>query len=79
MMTRNEMIEFIKENPYVHISHPLFMEYEYIYSGSDEIIYDEYGYIFEDWYSSNDIRGRNGIRERIGNQWENGWYIKNDF
>ena len=31
-MTRNEMIEFIKNNPYVHITHVLFADDEYIYS-----------------------------------------------
>lgn len=31
-MTRTEMIEFIKENLYVHITYDLFSADEYIYS-----------------------------------------------
>lgn len=76
-MTRNEMIDFIKHNPRVHISHPLFAEDEYIYSDADRIVYDECGYIFENWDSVTDMwSGINGIRMRAGGMWEDGWYIK---
>ena len=75
-MNRLEMIDFIKSNPYIHISHPLFSHDEYIFSMNDGNVYDEQGYLFEDWYSPNNITGRNGIRERIGGSWETGWYIK---
>ena len=54
-MTRQEMIVFIIKNPNVHISHPLFADYEFIYSGSDGLVYDENGYVFEDWSSITDI------------------------
>lgn len=40
-MTRTEMIEFIKENPYVHITHDLFSTDEYIYSDIDGLVWDE--------------------------------------
>lgn len=75
-MTRTEMIEFIKENPYVHITHPLFSDYEYIYSGTDGIIYDEFGYVFETWDYFDMLRC--GIRLRTGGNWEDGWSIKDN-
>ena len=76
-MTRSEMIEFIKENPYVHITHPLFADDEHIYSDADGIVYDENGRIFENWDSVTDMwSGINGIRLRHGGAWEIGWYIK---
>ena len=75
-MTRNEMIEFIKENPFVNITHPLFAHDEYIFSMESGNVYDEAGYLFEDWYSPNDCTGWNGIRMRTGGKWEDGWYIK---
>ena len=78
-MSRDEMIKFIKENPYVHITHFLFDEFEYIYSDTDGIIRDEFGYIFEDWSSkTNMLHGHNGIRMRHDGDWEHGWSIKND-
>ena len=75
-MTRTEMIAFIRENPNIPISHPLFSPDEYIVALENENVIDEAGYLFEDWYSPNDITGWNGIRERIGGSWEDGWYIK---
>lgn len=77
IMTRDEMIKFIKENHFVPIAHHLFADDEYIYSDTNGIIHDENGYIFENWDSvSNMWSGINGIRMRIGGNWENGWYIK---
>ena len=76
-MTRDEMIAFIKENHYVHISHPLFDSDEYIYSDSNGIIRDESRLVFENWDSSTNMwSGINGIRIRTGGRWENDWYIK---
>lgn len=76
-MTRNEMIEFIEENPYVHITHTLFDDDEYIYSDTNGIVYDECGNIFENWDSvTNMWSGINGIRLRHGGIWEDGWHIK---
>lgn len=69
-MTRSEMIEFIKENPYVHITHPLFADDEFIYLDTDGIVRDENGYVFENGGNIN------GIRMRTGGMWENGWSIK---
>lgn len=75
-MTRDEMLAFIKENPYIHIRHSLFENYEYIYSGSDGIIYDEYGYIFENWET---IGRCDGLRIRVGGLWETGWSVTDTF
>lgn len=69
-MTRDEMIEFIKENPYVHITHSLFSDDEYIYSSTDGIVYDENRYVFENGDKVD------GIRMRTGGMWETGWSIK---
>ena len=75
-MTRTEMIKFIKENHFVHITHPLFTHDEYIFSVESGNVYDEKGYLFEDWFSTNDFSGWNGIRTRVKGKWEDGWYIK---
>lgn len=76
-MTRNEMIAFIKENHYIHITHPLFANDEYIYSDANGIIRDECGYVFENWDSTTNMwSGINGIRLRTGGRWETDWYIK---
>lgn len=76
-MTRTEMIEFIKKYPYVHITHNLFSDDEYIYSDIDGLVWDENGYLFENWDSVADMwSGNNGIRMRTGGMWEDGWYIK---
>ena len=76
-MTRTEMIEFVKENPYVHITHLLFDDSEYIYSADDGNVYEENGYLFENWDSVTDMwSGVNGIRMRTGGGWANGWRIK---
>lgn len=76
-MTRSEMIEFLKKNPYVNISHFLFAEDEFIYSDTSGLVYDENGRIFENWDSITDMwSGVNGIRLRTGGNWETGWYTK---
>lgn len=76
-MTRTEMIAFIKANPYVKITHTLFDSSEHIYSKEDGNVYDENGYLFENWDSVVDMwSGCNGIRMRQGGRWEDGWSIK---
>lgn len=74
-MIREEMVQLIKAYPYVKFTHYLFSEDEFIFSRDDGFIYDEKGYLFENWelFSAN-----NGIRRRVGGQWEDGWAIKND-
>lgn len=74
-MKRDEMIAFIKANPYHQISHTLFSDNEYIYAGYDGYVYDENGNLFETWY---DIGRWDGIRERCNGQWEDGWYVKTE-
>ena len=77
VMTRDEMIEFIAENPYIHITHDLFDVDEYIYSDIDGLVWDENGYLFENWDSITDMwSGANGLRMRTGGKWETGWHIK---
>lgn len=70
-MTRTEMIGFARENPYVKITHYLFSKDEYIYSKGDGCIYEEHGYLFEDFTSN----CNSGIRMRSGDLWEKGWYL----
>lgn len=70
-MTREEMIEFIKANPGVKVTHELFSADEYLYTAGIGNVYDENGYLFEDWHSP----FHNGLRMRTGGSWENGWQI----
>jgi hypothetical protein len=72
------MIAYIKANPYHQISHNLFDADEYIYYGYDGYVYDENGYLFEDWDNATKWTGHNGIRLRDGKEWENGWYVKKE-
>ena len=73
MITRNEAIAFMKANPYVRISHQLFEPNEYIYSAKDGCVYDENGYLFENWEPGS--HAHDGIRLRVGGAWENGWRV----
>ena len=72
-MNRTEMIAFIKANPYVKITHCLFDAREYIYLADDGCVYDENGYLFEDWDFCS--AAHNGLRMRKGGLWENGWSL----
>lgn len=74
VMTRDEMIAFIKENPNIKIKHEYFSPDEYIYSKENGDVYTEEGYLFEDWYNSK-FTGHNGIRMRKGDGWETGWSL----
>lgn len=71
-MTRTEMIEFIKENPNVKITHSLFAPDEYIYSLPNGVVYTEEGYLFEDWIVGS---YHSGIRARQGDLWEDDWSL----
>lgn len=70
-MTRMHMIEFLQENHNVPVKHFLFDESEFIYSVEDQCVYDENGYLFEDWHSIH----HDGIRIRKGGVWEDGWSL----
>lgn len=72
-MTRHEMIDFIKANHYVKITHTLFDPHEFIYSEENGEVYDENGFLFEDW---DNFSPYIGIRMRIGAPWESGWEAK---
>ncbi|MCM1215963.1 MAG: hypothetical protein NC548_15760 [Lachnospiraceae bacterium] len=67
-LTRTEMIELLKSNPYLAFRHELFGDDEYIYFDG-VCVRDENNYVFDDWYSND----RNGIRMRVGGNWETGW------
>lgn len=71
-MTKDQMIDFIKNNHHVHITHRLFDPDEYIYSNDDGVVLDEKGYVFEDW----DDYGPCGISLRNFEVWQSGWYVK---
>lgn len=73
-MSYEEMIAFIHAHPYVAISHTLFDDCEYIYLSKDGRVYDENGYLFEDWEWH--PFARNGLRIRDDGIWKSGWYIK---
>lgn len=70
-MTRDEMIEFIRKNPNVKITHESFNKDEYLYYLCG-VIYDENGYVFEDFVPCS---FRCGLRIRIGDCWETGWSL----
>ena len=70
-MTRTEMIGYIRENPLVKVTHILFMKDEYLYSKGDGKVYEEHGYLFEDFVTEM----HNGLRMRSGGAWENGWTL----
>jgi hypothetical protein len=70
-IAREEAIQILKSQVNVRVSHDLFDEEEYLYM-KDGKVYDENGYLFDDWYSPH----HNGVRERVGGAWETGWYVK---
>lgn len=69
-MLREAIIEFMREYPNVKISHSLFSPDEFLVMRSDGNVYDENGYLFEDWESDH-----NGMRMRTGGSWETDWYV----
>lgn len=69
-MSRDEAIRFMRENPKVKITHPLFGPDEYLF-GRGTNIYDECGYLFENWISTVNC----GMRIRTGGSWETGWCL----
>lgn len=73
-LPRSEMIALIKEYPHLPFTHRFFSAGEYIYSNAAGDIYDENGYLFEDWHSEGPDR-HDGIRRRTGGAWEHGWRI----
>ena len=73
-MTRSNMIVFMRENPNVKITHWLFSSSEYIYQKENGNVYDENGYLFEDWCSEGAMV-HNGVRSRVGGEWDNGWTV----
>ena len=70
-MERTEMLKLMNENHYVKIRHMYFGDEEYIFMKDDGNVYDENGYLFENWFDDH----HNGIRMRNGDAWESGWSI----
>ena len=71
MMTRTEILAVLRSQPNVKVAHRLFDANEYLYMGADGNVYDENGYLFEDWYSY----AHDGMRMRSGDVWEKDWFI----
>ena len=72
MMTRDQAIKLMMENPEAKVTHRLFSSDEYLYM-IDGICYDEMGYIFDDGTIHHD-----GLQMRKGDAWETDWDIYND-
>lgn len=72
MMTRDQAIKFMMENPEAKVTHRLFSSDEYLYMIGG-ICYDEMGYIFDDGTIHHD-----GLQMRKGGAWETDWDIYND-
>ena len=70
-MTYNEMLQTIKNNHNLKISHTSFAPHEYIYSKENGVVYDSKGEIFDDFYSV----AHCGLREKYDGEWEYGWYL----
>lgn len=74
-MTREEMIEVLTKTPNQKVAHWLFSKDEYLYKKeNDNRIWDENDYLFEDWESTG-LGRHDGVRSRIGGNWETGWKI----
>lgn len=73
-MTLNEMLQTIKNNHNLKISHTSFDPNEYIYSKENGIVCNSKGEIFDDFCS--DVYC--GLRERYDGEWEYGWYLYDD-
>lgn len=72
-MTYDEMVEFIKANPTVKVTHELFSPDEYIYADKYGRVYTEEDYLFENW---NPLDNQHiGLRMRNEGLWQTGWYL----
>jgi hypothetical protein len=76
-MTKEQAINYMLHNPYHKITHRLFAQDEYLYSKGDGIIYDEAGYVFED-FEIGDPVPRCGMRIRNDDFWWKDWSIYRD-
>lgn len=71
-MTKQEMIEFIKDNSFARVTHKAFESGSYIYQSGNGYVYTNMGHLFEDW-GMTDIY--DGIRSLVGEPWEDGWSV----
>lgn len=73
-MTREDAINYMLEHPFAKVSHKSFAKDEYLYSQGGNKIYSEKGCLFETWDNFDKIH--NGFRLRMGEEWQNGWFVK---
>lgn len=73
-MTYGEMVDFIGENPGVAVTHRLFDDHEFIFMAGNGKVYDEQGYLFEDW--NRGFYAHDGIRIRDQGPWLTDWSVK---
>ena len=74
-MLRDKAVAILKSEENVKVTHWLFDDREFIYC-RDGKVYDENGYLFEDWISTGP-NAHNGVRMRIGGNWDDGWDLYN--
>lgn len=74
-MTKDQIIEYMRNHHYVKVDHWLFDPEEYLYMKPDGKVYTEEGYLFEDFHTP---YNHNGLRIRTGRYWEEGWNVRND-
>lgn len=71
-MTKDQAIHYMLNNPNCHVWHPLFSPNEFLFAKEDGIIYDECGYVFEDFEENS---SRAGMRLRWEDVWLSGWRV----
>ena len=74
-LSRDEIIAYMQANHFARVRHKLFDKNEYLYMADDGFIYDENGYLFENWQ---DPFRWDGMSIRWGGAWEQGWSVYNE-
>lgn len=74
-MTKTELFIELHKRPNVKFVHRLFSSDEYLINKEDGCIYDENGYLFENFDLDDDTH--NGMRIRRDSVWDDGWTIIN--
>ena len=65
-MSLEQVIAYMRYNPYAKVKHELFADDEFLYMAVDGLIYDENDYMFESWETG----GPDGIRIRQEEYWQ---------
>ena len=71
-MTKQEMIEFIKDNSFARVTHKAFKPGSYIYQSDNGYVYTMWWHRFEDWGMT---AIHDGIRSLVDEPWEDGWSV----